>query len=111
MVLLAFAAFGKVLEYFIATPTPTPTPTATQTSNIVGKTMYVHAGLANLRESASTDAPVVMQLKKGHRLLVFEKQGQWFSVGAHRTRGNTGWIHSSVIGSRNPGGNPIYVED
>ena len=73
--------------------------------------MYVHAELANLLESASTDAPVVMQLKMGHYLIVLEKQGPWYLVSAHRTRGKTGWIHSSLIGSSDPGGNPIYVED
>jgi len=73
--------------------------------------MYVHTELANLLESTSTDAPVVMQLKKGHYLIVLEKQGPWYLVNAHRTRGKTGWIHSSVIGSSDPGGNPIYVED
>ena len=73
--------------------------------------MYVHAELANLLESASTDAPVVMQLKKGHYLIVLEKQGPWYLVSAHRTRGKAGWIHSSVIGANDPGGNPIYVED
>lgn len=73
--------------------------------------MYVHAELANLLESASTDASVVMQLKMGHYLIVLEKQGPWYLVSAHRTRGETGWIHSSMIGASDPGGNPIYVED
>mgnify|MGYP001823038317 FL=1 len=75
------------------------------------KFMYVHAELANLHESASTDAPVLMQLKKGHYLVVLENQGPWQSVAAHRTHGKTGWIQSSETGASDPGGNPAYLED
>ena len=103
MVLLVIALVGEVIERLSDSPT-------TAKSSITGTTMYVYAELANLRESASSDAPVVMQLRKGHQLVVFERQGSWYSVGAHRTRGKTGWIHSSVIGDLIIGGNPVYEE-
>jgi hypothetical protein len=72
--------------------------------------MYVHAELANLYESASTDAPVVVQLKKGHYLVVIEQRGPWYFVSPHRAHGKTGWIYSPDIAASDPGGNPDYEE-
>ena len=98
IVLLVLAVIALAAQLVVETLTP---PT----------NMYVHAELANLLESASTDAPVVMQLEKGHYLIVLEKQAPWYLVSAHRTHGKAGWINSSMIGASDPGGNPIYVED
>ena len=70
-------AIGVILEKL-------NTPTGTKDISIAGTTMYVHSELANLRESASTDAHVVMQLKKGHQLVVLERDGTWYWVGPHR---------------------------
>lgn len=76
-----------------------------------GDILYVHANVVNMREAPSTRAPIVLQLRKGHKLLEFQRKGDWVEVGADRTGGKSGWIHSSLIGKRFEGGATRAPED
>ena len=62
-----------------------------------GDTLYVQGNAVNMREGPSTNAKVIMKLNKGHKLLEISSSGEWIEVGAHRTGGKTGWIHSSLV--------------
>ncbi len=57
-----------------------------------------------MREGPSTQHPVVLKLKKGHKLVELQRKGRWVEVGADRTGGKSGWIHSSLIGKEFTGG-------
>jgi len=69
-----------------------------------GDILYVHVEVVNMREGPSTKDPVVLMLLKGHKLLEFQRIGEWVEVEAGRTSGKTGWIHSSFIGKELIGG-------
>lgn len=69
-----------------------------------GDILYVQGDVVNMREGPSTQHAVVLQLRKGHKLVEFQRQGRWVEVGADRTGGKSGWIHSSLIGNEFIGG-------
>ena len=69
-----------------------------------GDVLYVHGDVVNMRSGPSTDSEIVIQLNKGHKLLEFRRTGDWVEVGADRTGGKSGWIHSALIGKDFKGG-------
>jgi uncharacterized protein YgiM (DUF1202 family) len=69
-----------------------------------GDILYVQGNVVNMREGPSTKHPVVLKLRKGHKLMEFQRQGRWVEVGADRTGGKSGWIHSSLVGKQFIGG-------
>jgi uncharacterized protein YraI len=72
-----------------------------------GDILYVHGEVVNMRVGPSTKDPVVLLLLNGHKLLEFQRKGEWVEVEAGRTGGKTGWIHSSFIGKKLIGGETI----
>ncbi len=64
---------------------------------ISGDILYVQSDVVNMREAPSTTSEIVLKLQKGHKLVEFQRKGEWVQVGAARTEGKTGWIHSSLI--------------
>ncbi len=62
-----------------------------------GDILYVQSDVVNMRKGPSKQHPVVLQLRKGHKLMEFQRQGRWVEVGADRTGGRSGWIYSSLI--------------
>ena len=83
----------------------------TVASSAPGDTLFVQGNIVNMREGPSTSEPVVLKLEKGHELVEFQTMGEWVEVGASRTDGKTGWIHSSLIGSDFSGGSTAAPED
>ena len=69
-----------------------------------GDILYVHGDVVNMREGPSTSSGIVLRLHKGHKLMEFQRKGKWVEVGADRTGGKSGWIHSTLIGSQFLGG-------
>lgn len=69
-----------------------------------GDILYVHGDVVNMREGPSTSSGIVLKLQKGHKLVEFQRKGKWVEVGADRTGGKSGWIHSSLIGNQFLGG-------
>lgn len=65
-----------------------------------GDILYVHGDVVNMREGPSTSNSIVLKLNKGHKLVEFQRKGKWVEVGADRTGGKSGWIHSSLIGKQ-----------
>ena len=53
----------------------------------------------NVRTGPSTDNPVYMELFAGYPLKVVSRQGEWAKISDYE--GDTGWIHTSLIGSNN----------
>ena len=76
-----------------------------------GNTLYIHGSVVNLREGPSTDTDVIIQLKKGHKLMEFGRQGNWVEVGVEKTGGKSGWIQSSLVGKEFKGGSSKAPHD
>lgn len=53
----------------------------------------------NVRTGPSTSNPVYMELFAGYPLKVVNRQGEWAKVTDYE--GDTGWIHTSLIGKNN----------
>lgn len=51
----------------------------------------------NVRTGPGTDNAVYMELFKGYPLKVLKKQGEWAQISDFE--GDSGWIHSSLIGT------------
>jgi uncharacterized protein YgiM (DUF1202 family) len=69
-----------------------------------GDILFVHGDAVNMREGPSTSSGIVLKLQKGHKLVEFQRKGKWVEVGADRTGGESGWIHSSLVGEQFLGG-------
>ena len=54
---------------------------------------------ANVRTGPGTDSPVYMELFEGYPLKVVNKQGEWLEISDYE--GDSGWIHTSLIGRNN----------
>lgn len=55
----------------------------------------VVATIANVRQSASTTAPVILSAEKGRIFEVLEKSGEWYTV--QLETGAKGFLHASVV--------------
>ncbi len=53
----------------------------------------------NVRKAPTTDSPVYMELFEGYPLKVLTKKGEWAQISDFE--GDTGWIHTSLIGQNN----------
>ncbi len=78
-----------------ATPDATP-----------GQILYVKSEIANLREAPSRKARIVKRLRRGHKVIEFERRRRWVRVGMFDTSGRVGWIHGALLGPELPGGGP-----
>ena len=64
------------------------------------KTVIVTVDTGNMRDSASTDSPVIATVKKGVVFEALEMKGDWLKV---RYKDElTGWMHTSLIWPSNP---------
>jgi hypothetical protein len=52
-----------------------------------------------------------MQLRLGHKLLEFDRSGEWVNVGIDRSGGKDGWIHGSLVSTAFPGGGSTAPAD
>jgi SH3-like domain-containing protein len=69
-----------------------------------GETLFIQGNKVNVRNQPSTKAPVVMQLNRGHKLIVLGQQGSWINVGIDKAGGKDGWVHGSLVGPQHSGG-------
>ena len=92
----AFAlAMSMILLGAPATPDATP-----------GQILYVKGEIANVRKAPSRKARIVKRLRRGHKVIEFERRRRWVRVGMFDTSGRIGWIHGALLGPELPGGRP-----
>jgi hypothetical protein len=77
---------------------PAPIVTAKAEPQAVRETMVVRASGANVRSDASTNSVVVATMRKGARLTVFERKGDWVQIGDTKP---IGWIHKNLLENGN----------
>ncbi len=78
-----------------ATPDATP-----------GQILYVKSEIANVRKAPSRKARIVKRLRRGHKVIEFERRRRWVRVGMFDTSGRVGWIHGALLGLKLPGSRP-----
>ncbi len=77
----------------------------------LGDILFVQKDNSPIREGPNKDAPLVLQLNRGHKLIEFERKGGWVNVGIDRSGGKEGWIESPLTGSVSPGGKSVAPPD
>jgi uncharacterized protein YgiM (DUF1202 family) len=77
-----------------STPAPPP-PSGTQPSSQSTRTVYVTASALNVREEPSTEADVVVQVKKNAELRVIGTDEAWLKV--RLDDGRTGWVAERFV--------------
>lgn len=74
-------------------PEPAPAPVV-QEEKVIG-TVRVTASALNVRRDASTDADVVVQVKRGERLSLLAADESWMKV--RTANGDTGWVAARFV--------------
>lgn len=70
----------------------------------LGDTLYVSAEVVELKEKPDASSKTVVKLNRGHKLLEFERKGNWINVGAEKTGGKDGWLPISATSGTKPSG-------
>ena len=73
------------------------------------ETVVVKVARLSLREEPSGSSERVDSVRKGARLLVVERDGDWIMVESED--GETGWVKSSAVESRDSGGGATYARE
>lgn len=63
-----------------------------------GDSFLVLGNNVNVREGPSLNYPVVLKLHKGHKVMEFQREGEWVEIRTGKTGEKSGWIHSSLLG-------------
>ncbi len=63
-----------------------------------GEIHVVKAAVANLRAGPGTGTKVIERLTRGHRVMEFERRGDWLRVQRMGTVGREGWLHGALVG-------------
>ena len=63
-----------------------------------GEIHVVKVAVANLRAGPGTGTKVIERLRRGHRVMEFERRGDWLRVQRMGTVGREGWLHGALVG-------------
>jgi TonB family protein len=77
---------------------PPPAPVVREEEKVIG-TVRVTASALNVRAEASTDAEVLVQVKKGETLNVLSEDASWVKV--KLASGQAGWVAARFVSSQN----------
>lgn len=67
-----------------------------------GDILFVEADEASLRTAPEADAPVILRLKAGRKLIEFERRDAWIRVGVFGAVGKVGWVRRELAAGREP---------
>ena len=83
-------ACGLALLMILGTAaTPDATP---------GQIVYVQSKGAEVRAEPNRKAQVIAQLRRGHKVIEFERRSGWVRIGMFDTSGRDGWVHGPLLG-------------
>ncbi len=86
---------------------------ATAAHAMPGDTLFTQDGAVNVYSDPSPNAPLVMQLDRGRKLVEIKREGSWVKVGVFRLGasglptgfiGDTGWVRRTLVWQISPGG-------
>ena len=91
-------ACGLALLMILGTAaTPDATP---------GQIVYVQSKGAEVRAEPNRKAQVIAQLRRGHKVIEFERRSGWVRIGMFDTSGRDGWVHGPLLRPEPPGSRP-----
>jgi len=104
-VLIAVSVFFGLAGCKTAAPPPPPVPVPVVPAAEAKPTppqeyVRVTGSRLNVREQPNTSAAAVARVKKGERLAVLGRDGEWFQV--RLADGATGWVHGKYVRSDEP---------
>jgi len=104
-VLIAVSVFFGLAGCKTAAPPPPPVPIPVVPAVEAKPTppqeyVRVTGSRLNVREQPATSAAAVARVKKGERLAVLGRDGEWFQV--RLADGATGWVHGKYVRSEEP---------
>jgi len=104
-VLIAVSVFFGLAGCKTAAPPPPPVPVPVVPAAEAKPTppqeyVRVTGSRLNVREQPATSAAAVARVKKGERLAVLGRDGEWFQV--RLADGATGWVHGKYVRSEEP---------
>jgi len=104
-VLIAVSVFFGLAGCKTAAPPPPPVPVPVVPAAEARPTppqeyVRVTGSRLNVREQPNTSAAAVARVKKGERLAVLGRDGEWFQV--RLADGATGWVHGKYVRSEEP---------
>ena len=83
-------ACGLALLMILGTAvTPDATP---------GQIVYVQSKVAEVRAEPNREAQVITRLRRGNKVIEFERRSGWVRIGMFDTSGRVGWVHGSLLG-------------
>ncbi len=82
--------FGLFFIFGTAVNRPSPTGSAGSAT-----TVEVLRPVVNVRQSATTDSPIVVKVREGDKLEVVDQRGEWYQV--KMENGKTGWVYSTLV--------------
>ena len=59
------------------------------------ETLYVKVLVARVRQAPSTEAPILFRVRRGDRVVVDRKQGEWYHI--QYFDGQAGWAHQKLF--------------
>lgn len=71
-----------------------------------GQILYVKSAIANVRAAPSRKARILKKLRRGHKVIEFERRRRWVRIGMFDTSGRVGWIHGALLGPEPSGRRP-----
>jgi hypothetical protein len=103
--LIAVSVFFGLAGCKTAAPPPPPVPVPVVPAAEAKPTppqeyVRVTGSRLNVREQPATSAAPVARVKKGERLAVLGRDGEWFQV--RLADGATGWVHGKYVRSEEP---------
>ena len=63
-----------------------------------GQIVYVQSKGAEVRAEPNRKAQVIAQLRRGHKVIEFERRSGWVRIGMFDTSGRDGWVHGPLLG-------------
>ncbi len=91
-------ACGLALLMILGTAaTPDATP---------GQIIYVQSKGAEVHAEPNRKAQVIAQLRRGHKVIEFERRSGWVRIGMFDTSGRDGWVHGPLLRPEPPGSRP-----
>ena len=91
-------ACGLALLMILGTAaTPDATP---------GQIIYVQSKGAEVRAEPNRKAQVIARLRRGHKVIEFERRSGWVRIGMFDTSGRDGWVHGPLLRPEPPGSRP-----
>ena len=71
-----------------------------------GQIVYVQSKGAEVRAEPNRKAEVIAQLRRGQKVIEFERRSGWVRIGMFDNLGRDGWVHGPLLRPEPPGSRP-----